>query len=92
MEKMETRLAGQILYSRKGGHCDSLDFAEEFLKMKDKFNIVAAHLPATEVDVNSDWDTIYRNTDDDHNSAVNVVVSVNEFFVSHAPLFDKPRE
>ena len=75
--------------ARADSDANRLGDEEEFLELKDSYPIVVARVQATEVDLNSDRDTIARNTDDDESSSVNVVMSASRFICSRAPLYEE---
>lgn len=84
--RMEITMAGG-LYSNSVGYGFHLDDEDEFLSLAGEFPIVAARMQTTSVDLNSQLRTIPRHTEDDHESSINIALSVGGLYYSHAPLW-----
>lgn len=78
---------GQLAPSETGSN--TLDLEEEFLSCKN-FNIVAVRLHATRVECNELGDKIQRQTDDEHDDAINAVMTEEGLYYSHGKLFANP--
>lgn len=68
---------------------NTLDLEEEFLSCKN-FNIVAVRLHATRVECNELGDKIQRDTGDEHDDAINAVMTEEGLYFSHGKLFANP--
>ena len=82
-EAIEFQLAGGDIapHATTDGH--NLKYVKEFLELRGKFPIVAARVNNVEVACNSAGETIMRNTDDDHNSEINVAQTKDGMLISH---------
>jgi hypothetical protein len=86
--KMELMLIGGMRVNESSGGCQ-LDEETAFLDMKEEFPIVSARTPTAPADVNSMSDAIHRDTHDDHNMGVNIVLGVDNVWYSHGRLWEE---
>ena len=84
--KMELMFIGGMRVNEASDGCQ-LNDEEAFLQLKEEFPIVAARIPSAPADVNSAGMAIHRNTDDDHNIGVNIVLGVDNVWYSHGRLW-----